>query len=130
MKTICALKSNPRKFLSIFSEKLLVHWNTDYERKILRLLVFEEFRDKSGPDNSLRKLMSSLQELWIIIFSEMKELEIIKNIDSETLSNEFVAVLFFIRIEFLSGDDSSRITEANKKLEDHINFFWNAIKGE
>lgn len=121
---------NPRKFLSIFSEKLLIHWNKEYERKILRLLVFEEFRDNSDPDNSLKKLMLSMQELWIIIFNEMKKLKIIKNIDSEVLSNEFVATLFFIRIEFLSGDDSNKIIEANKKLQDHIKFFWDAIKGE
>lgn len=121
---------NPRKFLSIFSKKLLIHWNKEYERKILRLLVFEEFRDNSDPDNSLKKLMLSMQELWIIIFNEMKKLKIIKNIDSEVLSNEFVATLFFIRIEFLSGDDSNKIIEANKKLQDHIKFFWDAIKGE
>lgn len=121
---------NPRKFLSIFSEKLLNHWNSNYERKILRLLVFEEFRDNSDPDNSLKKLMSSLQELWIIIFNEMNKLKIIKNIDSEILADEFVATLFFIRIEFLSGDDSKKIIEANKKLKNHIDFFWNAISGE
>jgi AcrR family transcriptional regulator len=121
---------NPRKFLSIFSEKLLNHWNSEYERKILRLLVFEEFRKNSDPDNSLKKLMFSMQELWVIIFNEMKKLKIIKNIDSEVLSNEFVANLFFIRIEFLSGDDSHKIKKANKKLQEHINFFWNAIKGK
>lgn len=121
---------NPRKFLSIFSEKLLNHWNNEYERKILRLLVFEQFRDNSDPDNSLKKLMVSMQELWVIIFNEIKKLKIIKNMDSKVLSNEFVAALFFIRIEFLSGDESNKIKEANKKLQDHINFFWNAIKGK
>ena len=121
---------NPKKFLSLFSERLLNHWNNEYERKILRLLVFEEFRDNSDPANSLKKLMSSLQELWVIIFNEMKKLEIIKKLDSEVLSNEFVAVLFFIRIEFLSGDESNNLRKANRRLQDHKNFFWNAIKGE
>jgi AcrR family transcriptional regulator len=121
---------NPRKFLSKFSEKLLNHWNSDYERKILRLMVFEEFRDNSESKKSLTKLMLSLQELWIIIFNEMKKLDIIRKLDSKILANEFIAVLFFIRIEFLSGEDSGKITEANKKLKNHIDFFWNAIKGE
>ena len=31
---------NPRKFLTTFCEKLLNHWNSEYEKKILRLLVF------------------------------------------------------------------------------------------
>lgn len=121
---------NPQKFLYSFSEKLLNHWNSDFERKMLRLLIFEEFRENSNPDNSLKKLISSLQELWVIIFNEMKKLNIISNIDSEVLANEFVAPLFFIRLEFISGEDSKKIINANDKLKGHINFFWNAIKGE
>jgi AcrR family transcriptional regulator len=121
---------NPKEFLSIFSEKLLNHWNSDYERKIFRLLIFEEFSDNSDSDKSLNKLISSLQELWVIIFNEMKKLNIIKNIDSEILANEFVAPLFFIRIEFLSGEDSNKIIDSKNKLKSHINFFWDAIKGE
>ncbi len=121
---------NPKKFLSKFSEKLLDHWNSDYERKILRLMVFEEFRDNSASKNSLSKLMSSLRELWIIIFNEMKKLDIIKRLDSKALADEFIAVLFFIRIEYLSGGDSRSIADAKKKLKSHIDFFWNAVKGE
>ena len=120
---------NPKKFLFKFSEKLLNHWNRDYERKILRLMVFEEFRDKSAPEYSLRKLMSALQELWIIIFNEMKKLGIIKNVDSKILANEFIAVLFFIRIEYLSGGDTRNLADAKKMLKSHIDFFWNAVKG-
>jgi len=121
---------SPRKFLITFSEKLLNHWNNEYEKKILRLLVFEQFRDNSTSSTSLKKLMKSMEELWEIIFNEMKKLKIIKNIDSKVLSSEFVAVLFFIRIEFLSVDDLNKIQEANQKLHDHINFFWKAISGE
>jgi AcrR family transcriptional regulator len=121
---------NPKIFLSRFSEKLLKHWNSDYERKILRLMVFEEFRKKSVSEHSLKKVMSSLQELWIIIFNEMKKLDIIKKIDSKILANEFIAVLFFIRIEYLSGRDSGSIADAKRKLRSHIDFFWNAVEGE
>jgi AcrR family transcriptional regulator len=121
---------HPEKFLSKFSDKLLNHWNSDYEIKILRLLVFEEFRDNSDSKNSLKKLMSSLQELWIIIFSEMKKLGIIKKLDSKVLADEFIAVLFFIRIEYLSGGESRSIADAKRKLKNHIDFFWNAVKGE
>jgi AcrR family transcriptional regulator len=118
---------NPRKFLFMFSEKLLNYWNGDYEKKMLRLIVFEEFRASSETKSYLSRVMSSLQELWVIIFNEMKKLNIINNIDSEILSQEFVSSLFFIRIELLSMEDKQDTADANERLKQHIDFFWNAV---
>ncbi|MFA3783452.1 TetR/AcrR family transcriptional regulator [Melioribacteraceae bacterium 4301-Me] len=117
----------PQKFLVAFSNKLIDLWNEPEERKFMRLLLMEQFSKISGLEISVNGLLFELRSLCKIILGEMVKQGIIKKIDPEILADEFIAPLFLIRSELMVSNESS-ISEVKKLVEQHVDFFWNAVK--
>jgi AcrR family transcriptional regulator len=118
---------NPEKFLSMFAGKLVDHWNTDDERKFMRLLLMEQFSKISGKEISVNGLLSELRSICKMIFGEMVNHEIIKKVDPEVLADEFIALLFLIRSEYMVMNERS-ISRVRKMVDQHVKFFWDAIR--
>jgi len=53
---------------------------------------------------------------------------IIKKAEPETLTEQFIAPLFLLRIEKMSFDNTQNINEVFALSEKHVNYFWNAVK--
>ncbi len=119
--------TTPQRFLITFSNKLIDLWDKPEEKKFMRLLLMEQFSRISGREISVNGLLSELRTLCGMILGEMVKHGIIKKIDPEILADEFIAPLFLIRAEFMVTDESS-ISEVKKLVEQHVNFFWNAVR--
>ena len=119
---------NPLRFIRDFSLRLLEKWNDDMERKFFRLLLMEQFREIKGIRLSVRDYFEETRSIWQMIFDLMGKHKFIKKIDSKIVADEFVAPLYFIRMEYLVNERSSDFKNAVDKLNKHLEFFWNAIK--
>lgn len=119
---------NPFLFMRDFSLRLLEKWNADMERKFFRLLLMEQFREIKGIRLSVKDYFEETRSIWHMIFDLMGKHKFIKKIDPKILADEFVAPLYFIRMEYLVNERSSDFKNAVDKLNKHLEFFWNAIK--
>ncbi len=120
--------SNPPVFMKKFCQRILKYWDTPHERKIIRLLMLEHFRDHGDYSFSLATYFDDLRKIWIMIFEQFNKHKVIKNLDPQLLANEFISYLYVLRIEFLSGTDKDGLSEAVQAAEKHVDFIWDSIK--
>ena len=120
--------SNPHLFMKNFCRKILEYWDTPHERKIIRLLMLEHFRDHGEFSFSLATYFEDLRQIWVMIFKEFEKHKIIKKTDPQLLANEFISYLYVLRIEFLSGTDKAGLRAAVIAANKHAEFIWKAIK--
>lgn len=120
--------NKPKKFLHKFSEKLINHWAGENERKLLRIILKEQFNTYKSFSLSIDDFIEESEKVWLMIFTQMIKFGFIKKAVPAVLANEFIAPLFFIRIKHLSGGETGNIKNALKEVDEHIDFFWNAIK--
>lgn len=120
--------ANPEKFLKNFAVRLINHWNNPEEKKFIRLLLMEQFTKIGSHELSVKDYLIELRSLCKMIFGEMAKAEIIKKFEPDFLAEEFIALLFFIRTEYMSSDDLSNIDLVQDKVNRHVEFFWNAVK--
>jgi len=119
--------SNPPLFMKEFVKLIIKHWNSPEQKKYLRLVLIEQFREIQGVDISLKILIDESIKVWSIIFLQMTKFRYIKKFDPSILAEEFVYPLFMIRLQYLT-DDNSDIEEVLEKCNSHINYFWTSIK--
>ncbi len=118
----------PEKFLKKFASRLIEHWDKPEERKFIRVLLMEQFTHFGNIELSTTDYLSELRKICRLIFGEMVNTKIIKELDPALLADEFTARLFLIRTELLSSDNRADINAIYKQADDHVNFFWEAIK--
>jgi len=120
--------SNPEKFLRNFAERLINHWNTQQERKFIRLLLMEQFTQIGYKELSTTDYLSELRKMCRLIFSEMIKTKIVKQYNPEILAEQFIAPLFLIRTEHLVSVENQKMSAVFKIVNEHVDFFWAAIK--
>jgi len=119
---------NPEKFLKDFAKRLIDHWNTEDEKKFIRLLLMEQFTKIGTKELSTTEYLTELRSICKLIFSEMIRNRIIKNLDPSFLADEFTAYLFLIRTEYMAGNNNTAATKIYELSNKHIEFIWNAVK--
>ncbi len=119
---------NPPVFMKRFCEKILKYWDSPHERKIIRLLMLEHFRDHGEYSFSLATYFEDLRKIWVVIFKQFSNYNVIKKFDPDLLANEFISYLYVLRIEYLSGADKGGLKSSVKAAGNHVDFIWNAIK--
>ncbi len=117
----------PKFFLKKFIDVLFAHWNNEEQKKYLRLILIEQFRNKSDDNVSINLLIEDIVNICEMIFSQMKKFKFIKSFDSKTLADEFVSHLFMMRLQFLTADKVNW-KELKSKSEKHLEYFWNLAK--
>lgn len=120
--------SNPEKFLRNFAERLINHWNTQQERKFIRLLLMEQFTQIGNKELSTTDYLSELRKMCRLIFGEMVKTKIVKQYNPEMLVEQFIAPLFLIRTEHLVSGENENLSKVFKIVNMHVDFFWAAIK--
>ncbi len=118
---------NPRKFLLLFTSKLLAHWANEKQRMIFRIILLEEFNTHEN-HVKIEDAISKLNEVWVIIFNEMMKYKLIKKQNVEIVANEFIAPLFFIRLRYLTSNANLDLPKAINEAETHVQYFWHSIK--
>ena len=118
--------SRPEKFLEIFAKRLFEFWSDEEEKLFFQFVLKEIEINLNQLTISINSYLDELRSIWWMIFDEMKKLKIIKNIDPQIITDEYISRLFMLRIEFTIKKYSK--DELIKKIDGHINFIWNAIK--
>jgi len=119
--------NKPKVFLEKFVSVLLKHWDDDKQKKYLRLILIEQFRNNSTTKISISILIEETIKIWEMIFVQMLNFRVIKKADARVLAEEFVYPLFMLRLQFLSKDNVDwKILK--QKSDSHITYFWNSIK--
>ncbi len=119
--------SDPPLFMREFVKVLVLHWNTDIQKKYLRLVLIEQFREIKGIRISLSVLIDEAINIWSLIFEQMKNFKYIKKADSKILAEEFVYPFFMIRLQHLTASDTD-INLVLEKCNSHIDYFWKSVK--
>lgn len=119
--------SNPKVFIQKFVDVLFIHWNTDIQKKYLRLILIEQFRENKVVNISINMLINDTIKIWEMIFSQMLNFNVIKKDNPQILAEEFVYPLFMLRLQFFAKDSIS-LEGLHEKSSSHIQYFWNSIK--
>lgn len=119
--------SHPPLFMSEFVKVLISHWNTDIQKKYLRLVLIEQFREIKGIRITLSVLIDEAINIWNLIFEQMQNFKFIKKADSKILAEEFVYPFFMIRLQYLTGNDAD-LNLVLEKCNSHIAYFWKSVK--
>ncbi len=120
--------NKPLKFMQLFSEKLIKNWSEKDEIRFLNLVLKENGREIDGYNVTINRYVEESQKVWLIIFTEMINHKFVKKGDPKIYANEFIAPLFFIRLQFLLDEKNIDIKSAIKKIKEHTEFFWQSIK--
>ncbi len=120
--------SKPQSFFYKFAKKLIDFWNTEEETKFFRMISMEQFRKINGENIISDKYLSDVKTILETIFDEMIKHKVVKKLELNLLVGEFLSPLHLIRLEFLTGKESFRNKKITKKIESHVDFFWNSIK--
>ena len=120
--------SSPNKFLKNFTKRLIDHWNKPRERKFIRLLLMEQFTKIGSHVLSVSDYLVELRSICKMIFGEMIKEGIVKGTNSEIITQEFIAPLFMLRTELMSSDEEKDLNRIYKIANEHVEFFWNAVK--
>jgi hypothetical protein len=63
-----------------------------------------------------------------MLFSEMMKSGLIKKADVDTITDEFVVPLFFLRTEKMNTDDDKNINAVKHYAVKHAEYFWTAVR--
>ncbi len=118
---------NPPVFMKKFFNKLFEIWNSETETMIFKIIILEQFSNKSETIPTIDKYFQPVREIWEMIFIEMIKHNVIKKLDPKLLVDEFLSYIFLLRIKSLTdkNNDNKKII---RKVNSHIDFFWDKIK--
>lgn len=120
--------TNPDLFLKDFTLRLIEHWNKPDERKFIRLLLMEQFTKIGSRVLSVSDYLDELRSICKMLFSEMMKSGLIKKADVDTITDEFVVPLFFLRTEKMNSDDDKNINAVKHYAVKHAEYFWTAVR--
>ncbi len=118
----------PKKFLTLFVEKLFSAWEEENEKLFFNLLT-KEATSKRENSFTLFDEINEMESVWRFVFEQMIKFKTIKKHEPETLANEFSAPLFFFRIKYFATEDSRARKKIKKEIAKHIEFFVDSIAG-
>jgi AcrR family transcriptional regulator len=124
---LLAKLNDPHVFLKQFADKLIREWNSEYEKKIFRLVLMEQFHEIGGEKFSVNSLIGEVRAILVMVFEELSKYKVVKKKDALFLANEFIYPLFFIRLELLTSS-ANGLPEALERAKKHVDFFWDSIK--
>lgn len=119
--------SNPSVFMKEFVQVLIKRWNTQKQKKYLRLVLIEQFREIKGVNVSLNLMVDESINIWSMIFSQMLKFRFIKKNDPLVLAEEFVYPIFMLRLQYLV-EEKVDLKKVLEKCNSHIDYFWKSIK--
>lgn len=120
--------NKPLKFMQLFSEELIIKWSDKDEIRFLNLILKETGKNIDGQLVTINYYIEESQKVWIMIFTEMIKHKFVKNGEARIFANEFIAPLFFTRLQFLLDENNIDTKSAIKRTKEHTEFFWEGIK--
>jgi AcrR family transcriptional regulator len=119
----------PDEFLRQGNARFMQRMSAPLIEKIWRILFSEQYRDSRARDLILQEMMELPLAYTELVFTKMIELGLIRRFDPKLLAAEYQYSVAFIFSTFLMLDPENPDTNSiEKKLADHVSFFWNIIK--
>lgn len=118
----------PAIFMRRFCTNLLKQWNGDNEKKFFRLLLMEQFREIKGINLSVTHYFDESRSMWEMIFGQMIKHKVIAKGDPKIIAAEFIAPLYFIRMEYLVSEKKDGLKKALNRVNEHVEFFLKALQ--
>lgn len=109
-------------------EKIKFTMHDDIIQKVRRILAMEQFRSKRMAEITTRYYLENLQEMYVGIFAELMEREILKQDDPESLALEFVAPVSLLIHTY--DRQPEREEEILDKIRKHFEHFAKIYSGE
>jgi AcrR family transcriptional regulator len=119
----------PDEFLRQGNARFMQRMSAPLIEKIWRILFSEQYRDLRARDLILQEMMELPLAYTELVFTKMIEMGLIRRFDPKLLAAEYQYTVAFIFSTFLMLDPENPDTNSiEKKLADHVSFFWNIIK--
>jgi AcrR family transcriptional regulator len=119
----------PDEFLRQGNTRFLQRMSAPLIQKIWRILFSEQYRDSRAKDLILQEMMQAPLAYSELVFTKMIELGLIRRFDPKLLAAEYQYPVAYIFSTFLMLDTETPDTNSiEKKLADHVGFFWNIIR--
>jgi AcrR family transcriptional regulator len=119
----------PDEFLRQGNARFMQRMSAPLIQKIWRILISEQYRDSRARDLISQEMMELPLAYTELVFTKMIELGLIHRFDPQLLAAEYQYPVAYIFSTFLMLDPENPDTNSiEKKLADHVSFFWNIIK--
>ncbi|WP_425447959.1 TetR/AcrR family transcriptional regulator [Dethiothermospora halolimnae] len=113
-------------FKSIILDGILDIVCNEEGNKFKKVVMMEMFCTDTARNIVNKELFSKAREYLSEIFNEMMSAGVIKRCNPFTLSNQFLAPLMFINLEYLLNEKKG-VNYFKKEIEAHIDFFWQTV---
>ncbi len=120
--------ANPYKFIKSFTFKLLNIWKNKEECEFFKIIVTEQAKSAGEIPITLHHFLDESKRIWMFIFNEMLNNDLIKDISPLILSETFISYIYMVRVEYLLDPDPKNVLIAVSKINDFLDFFWSIIK--
>jgi len=122
---------DPHSLLTEILDDIMNRWTDPEDRDFVKVLLMEMYRTEAARNTYNRDIDTS-RTFLVKLFQKMAEQNMIKPMDPWVLANEFFQLLVGVHIEYLARIQGNEdVTPIYKCLrQQHVDFFWNAIKKE
>lgn len=122
----------PYLFLqSVVTEEIIKYICNEDTIRFRKIVVMEMFSVKDAREIIEKELITDVRKQIADVFEVMMKAGVIKPFDSALLANEFLAPLIFLSLEHLiKSSEEDDIEYYRKRVQSHIDFFWEAVKAE
>lgn len=123
------IKENPDNFITVFDNEIINGYKIDkHWSKLYKLIIMEMFQNKTIEIIMKKNILQDAKNAFKHFFDELKKYELIKDIDTLFLANEFLNLLISSNIEILLVHDDTNFDYYIDVLRKRIEFFWKNIQ--
>jgi len=120
-------KKGKRFLYKFMTEFKLMSFDKTYE-KLFRIMMIELMQNPALRKNFMEEFHTKNNKLLSGIFFIMMQEGLIRSADPMQLANEFLAPLFYLRLQVsLLKVDGQSTTPLSTQFEKHIDFFWESV---
>lgn len=120
------IKANPDSFVSIFKTEIINLFEDQHWNKVYKLIIMEMFQNKSVEKIMKQNILKDAKKAFEFFFNELKNIKLIKDIDSSVLANELFSLIMFSNIEILLENDNN--LDYYITIKKRLEYFWDNIK--
>lgn len=121
----------PYTFLMEIKNEIINSIYDENEQNFMKIIIIQDFTTDAAKNFAKKIIMEQDMPFMISYFKKLIDKGLIKKIEPQVLSCEFLMPLVFLKIQYLLLNCSEdNIHLINNAADNHVKFFWEAIKNE
>lgn len=122
---------DPYTFLMEIKNEIINSIFDENEQNFMKIIIIQDFTTDAAKNFAKKIIMEQDMPFMILYFTKLIDKGLIKRIEPQTLSCEFLTPLIFLKIQYLLLNCcQDNIQLINNAADNHVKFFWEAIKIE